>query len=202
MSPALAPAFRLAVEANRSGDPEGAQALCEQARSLHSSTSGEAQISSCWATSPSPRAEARRRSTCCGTSARLAGECGFRWWRHHALGALAEYALKLGRPEEARAPAGEALAGSFSIGDQQGVVYSLALLRLGRDGSRGQRGRGGCGDRSRPSPTARRIGQWEGEREKYAAAIVTERPDFERGRSEGRRLSLDEAVEYALDSID
>jgi hypothetical protein len=42
------------------------------------------------------------------------------------------------------------------------------------------------------------IGQWERFREEQAAGVVSDSPEFERGRSAGRLLSLDEAVEYAL----
>jgi hypothetical protein len=46
------------------------------------------------------------------------------------------------------------------------------------------------------------LGMWEHDREEYAAAVlVHEGPEFEAARATGKRLSLDEAVEYAL-SVD
>jgi hypothetical protein len=43
------------------------------------------------------------------------------------------------------------------------------------------------------------IGQWEaGERDRWVDRIVCADPEFEQGLVDGRRLSLDEAVEYAL----
>jgi hypothetical protein len=44
-----------------------------------------------------------------------------------------------------------------------------------------------------------RIGQWEAERGDYEDRILTARgPELEAGRSEGRRMTLEEAVAYAL----
>ena len=43
------------------------------------------------------------------------------------------------------------------------------------------------------------IGQWENEQEEYAGYVFTAAgPEFERRRADGRAMSLDEAVEYAL----
>ena len=44
-----------------------------------------------------------------------------------------------------------------------------------------------------------RIGQWENERDEYAGHVfAVAGPEFERARADGRAMSLDEAVEYAL----
>jgi len=42
------------------------------------------------------------------------------------------------------------------------------------------------------------IGQWELEREEYAAKVVLESDVFEGGRQRGRRLSFPEAIDEAL----
>ncbi len=43
------------------------------------------------------------------------------------------------------------------------------------------------------------VGQWEDERAAYEAAVkAAEGPDFQTGRDHGRRLTLGEAVDYAL----
>ena len=43
------------------------------------------------------------------------------------------------------------------------------------------------------------VGQWEAEREEFATAVLEAAgPDFDRGRTAGRALTLDEVVEYAL----
>ena len=46
------------------------------------------------------------------------------------------------------------------------------------------------------------LGAWYGERARFSEPLLTyEGPEFERGREEGRRLSLDEAVAAALEPI-
>jgi hypothetical protein len=43
------------------------------------------------------------------------------------------------------------------------------------------------------------VGQWEGERELYADAVLAHAgDDFERGRAQGTGLSLDDAVRVAF----
>jgi hypothetical protein len=42
------------------------------------------------------------------------------------------------------------------------------------------------------------VGYWEADRDELARRVVRDDPTFERGREEGRRLSLDQAVAYAL----
>ena len=43
------------------------------------------------------------------------------------------------------------------------------------------------------------IGQWEDEREDYAAPVLAhDGPEFARGRERGRGLSLEEATAFAL----
>ena len=43
------------------------------------------------------------------------------------------------------------------------------------------------------------IGQWEAEREAYAAPVLAHAgPEFERGREEGRRLSFEDGIARAL----
>ena len=47
------------------------------------------------------------------------------------------------------------------------------------------------------------VGQWEDERESYAEPVLAHvGPAFDAGRSEGLRMPIDQAVEYALASVD
>ncbi len=47
------------------------------------------------------------------------------------------------------------------------------------------------------------IGTWEQQRDELAAPVLAvSGAEFERGRVAGRRLTLDEAVEYALATLD
>jgi hypothetical protein len=56
---------------------------------------------------------------------------------------------------------------------------------------------GGGGSSGRPR-AGRPVGHWEHERDTYEARIVTDTPEFERGRERGRRLSLEQAIDEAL----
>lgn len=58
-----------------------------------------------------------------------------------------------------------------------------------------RRGLGGIEAEEARSPA----GQWAGVRAEYADALLSVAgPEFESGRAEGRRLTLVEAIEYAL----
>jgi predicted ATPase len=132
-------------------------------------------------------------------SAAMARDLGFAWWEAQMVYSLCEWTLELGRAEDAERFGREALELSARIGERQLAVYLLALLaRLA--GRRGQSERAGVlwgaveAEERRGS-----VGQWERERESYAAAILDEPgPDFEGGRMRGRTLTLDEAVEAAV----
>ena len=135
-------------------------------------------------------------------SAALCGETGFRWLQ--AGGAsrdLAERTQQLGRYEDAARWAREALAVGHQIGDRQWLVYSFAVLAraAAERGDQSHAGRlwGALEREEERGP----VGQWEreGERSGYAEAVLARTGvAFERSREEGRRLSLDEAVELAL----
>jgi hypothetical protein len=82
------------------------------------------------------------------------------------------------------------------VGERQCVVYSLALLARtaaeGGDPARAGRFWGALEREEERGP----VGQWEAEREQYAVAVLARAgPEFERGLEEGRRLSLDAAVD-------
>jgi hypothetical protein len=107
-----------------------------------------------------------------------------------------------GRADEAETCACEACAISEELGDRLRVVRGLArLARLAAE--RGDPERAGllwgaveADEEHGP------IGAWENERERYAQVVLgAAGPDFDRGREEGGRQALDEAVSAAL-SVD
>jgi predicted ATPase len=194
--------FRLAVEANRQGDRSRARALCDESLSLHRSMSGEAQVLSLLGDIAFAEGKGGEALRLLRESARLAGEAGFRWWRNHALATLAEYALRIGKPDDARGAAREALADSQSIGDRQGMIYGIALLawvavEKGREEEAGRLWGAIQADVERAP-----VGQWESERDEYAERVVASSASFERGRADGQRLTLSQAVEEGLVAID
>jgi tetratricopeptide (TPR) repeat protein len=132
-------------------------------------------------------------------SAVLCEEVGFTWMQANATLDVADLSHELGRRAVARERGEEALRLSRDLHDRQFIVYGLALLARFAAAA-GEVMRAGCLWGSIEAEESRApVGQWEHEREEYAAAIVVDGdPEFEAARADGRRLSLDEAVEFAL----
>jgi predicted ATPase/class 3 adenylate cyclase len=136
--------------------------------------------------------------------AELAGEEGFSWWRARALRTMVDCTLELGRSDDARHWLAESLEHTAKLGDRRGIVLTLArLARIEAD--RGDLHRAGAlwgaveAEESRAD-----LGAWAQLRADLAAPVLAheEAAAFARGRLEGRRLSLDEAVELALAAVD
>jgi predicted ATPase/class 3 adenylate cyclase len=133
-------------------------------------------------------------------SAALAADVGHTWWRAWTLTTLTEQAVLAERWDDAARWGQEALTDSHSIRERQLLVYLLALLAR-TAAATGRTERAGVLWGAVETEEARGpVGQWEGERAKYAKAMLAAAgPEFDRGRAAGRALSLDEAVEYALE---
>jgi tetratricopeptide (TPR) repeat protein len=133
------------------------------------------------------------------TSAATAAETGFLWWQVGMLYNLCEWSLELGRPGAAERFGREALELADRIADRQHSVYLLALLaRIAAQDGRLERA-GLLWGAVEAEERRGSIGQWEAEREAYAAPMQAHSgPDFGRGLDEGHRLALGEAVVLAL----
>jgi predicted ATPase len=132
-------------------------------------------------------------------SATLARETGFAWWEVGSLYTLCEWALEAERREDAERTGREALALAGRIGENMHAVYLLALLaRIAAQDGRLERA-GVLWGVIEAEEGRRVVGQWEAERDAYAAPVLAHAgADFERGREEGRRLSFEEGIERAL----
>jgi predicted ATPase len=195
---------RLGYAAIAAGDNELARARIEEALEILRRTGGPNRKDE--AIAIGTLADAEWRSGNADTafelgmeSAQVAGEIGFRWWQVGSLAALCEWSLELGKSSEAEAYGRDALGLALEIGDRMHAVYLLALLaRVSADDGRLERAGllwGALESEEERGP----VGQWEAERHVYAARVLAVAgPDFERGRAEGRRLSLEEGVSYAL----
>lgn len=133
-------------------------------------------------------------------SAGIAHETGFTWWATNMLGLAAECALTLGRVAEAEEHARASLALGHGINYRLHRVWALALLaRIAT--IRADTGRAGRPWGAMEAEEVRGLlpTSWDEERERYAESVFADAgADFEDARAVGRRLSLDEAVEYAL----
>jgi hypothetical protein len=121
----------------------------------------------------------------------------------HQVYHRSEWSLALGRTSEAEAYGRDALRIAFAIQDRQLIVYLLAIL-AGTAAAHGQVEKAGAlwgaveAEERRGS-----VGQWEAEREAYAARVLDhENEAFATGRVKGRRMTLSDAVDYALAEID
>jgi predicted ATPase len=124
---------------------------------------------------------------------------GFTWMQANTAMAIAGLADELGRTELAWQRAPEALRLCRECDDRQLTLYALALLaRLEAKAGRIDRA-GRLWGAIETEESRGPVGYWESERDdELASTIETPSPEFELGRSAGRSLSLDEAVEYAL----
>jgi tetratricopeptide (TPR) repeat protein len=120
------------------------------------------------------------------------------WILVNALQNSAELLHELGDARRADERARESLRLAHELVDRQSVAFSLTLLAQLATASGGVE-RAGCLWGAVEAEAERApIGLWERGRDRHAAQIVRDDPAFERGRAEGHRLSLDDAVEYAL----
>ena len=112
---------------------------------------------------------------------------------------LSEVSLELGHIDDANQQAKTGLELSAQIGDRYANVHLLAALAHIAT-KRGQPHRAGrLWGAIEAEETRSPIGAWEQDRDTYATAILAQPSlEFEHGRSEGRLLSLDDAITDAL----
>ncbi len=132
-------------------------------------------------------------------SAAIAREVGFPWWEAASLFNLCEWSLEVGRPIEAELYGREALEIAARIGDRMHAAYLLALLaRVAAEAGQAERA-GVLWGALEAEERRGRIGQWDDERETYAAPVLAHAgPAFEQAREAGSRLTLEEAVSRLL----
>jgi predicted ATPase len=132
-------------------------------------------------------------------SATLCEQIGFTWIQAAALLDIAELSYDLGRPEVAEARGREGLRLARELVDRSSSINALGLLArfAAEDGDVERAGRlwGAIEAEVARGP----VGLWQHEEEQLTEAVLARADErFETGRSDGRSLSLDEAVEYAL----
>jgi predicted ATPase len=193
---------RLAVEAHRTGDHERARALSDESLETHrrlGSRSGEALAVGLLSDLEWAEGHHRKALELARRSAALAGEVGFVWWQVHYLYQACEWSLDLGRIDEGDEVGRDALRLAHEVRDRMLSIFLLALLaRAAAEQDRLERAGvlWGAVEREERQGT---VGQWESEREDYAAHVLAhEGPEFEHGREQGRQLPFDEAIQLAL----
>ena len=193
---------RLGISAMWRGDLKQARELVEASDEIHRRTGdvwGRAQTVGTLGAIARDEGDERSALELVHQSVLLAREAGVPWWEGGALAELACLALQDGRLDEGEAHARESLAILDRLRDRPGRIFGIGLLaRVAAErGLREPAGLmwGAIEDEDAVAP----LGGWRRHREACAARLRgIAGPDFERGRAEGRALTLDEAVALAL----
>jgi predicted ATPase len=136
-------------------------------------------------------------------AAAVAEGVGFTWWRGVTLFAASEWLIAAGDTDAAKPELHEGLAALASVPDLVNVPMALVVCAAvaAADGDAARAGTlwgaGEAAGEREPRPTTAQAFH------EYAPYVEPARgADFDRGRTRGRALSLDEAVQYALSGLD
>ena len=146
-------------------------------------------------------------------AARLAGEVGARFEQAHCLGELCERAFESGRTSDTEAWGRRSLALCQTVGDRQTQLFVLTLLARTalQNGCTRQAGvlwgAVEAGQNQAPpgwwtrTSDSHRYTRYS--RARYIGPLLSERgPEFEQGRQEGHRLSLDDTISAATSAAE
>jgi tetratricopeptide (TPR) repeat protein len=126
---------------------------------------------------------------------------GWAWGEPNRLINAAEFSVVLDRLHEAETYGRQALELSRSIGDRIAMTYELAVLALAARAGGHDKRAGRLWGAIEAEEARTFLGQWPAHREDYATRILLPHsPQLEQGREQGQRLTLDEAVAYALEA--
>jgi tetratricopeptide (TPR) repeat protein len=135
-------------------------------------------------------------------SAELAEQVDFAWWRAGVLLSLAEHGAELEWLGAAERWAQQGVEIGRSIRGRLLLVEGLAVL-AGIARRRGALARAGLLWGAVEAEEVRApLGAWDGYRAEFAAGVVCLDESFAAGRAEGRKLTLDAAIEHALGAIE
>jgi tetratricopeptide (TPR) repeat protein len=192
---------RLAGSANRNADYGKARMLIEESRSMAGPSADRRLQSEILHTLGHIEWQAGNHEAALDAlrrSAEIAHEVGFTWLEAGSILALAEFSLELGRIDAAERWASEGLSVSHSIGDNQWTVYGLSILAWSAALREDARKAGFLWGAIEAEESRAYHGAWVAERHVYEAHVMKRiGAEFDEGRREGRRLSLDQAVERA-----
>jgi predicted ATPase/class 3 adenylate cyclase len=188
------------------GDLERARELVESSDEIHRRTGnvwGRAQTTGTLGAIARDTGDERRALGLVRESAALAHEAAVPWWESGALAELACLCLNAGLVDEGEARARESLLIAERLRDRPGSIFCVGILaRVAAERGEPERaGRlwGAVEDEQSEAP----LGGWRRHRESCEARIrELAGPAFERGRADGRRLTLDDAVSIALERDD
>ena len=191
---------RLASSAVQRGDMESVRVYAEESlaafRHVGGYAKGEAQALTSLAEVRQADGDLEGALELLQEARRLATTSGFRWWQAGASARIAAVLLHLDRLDDARANATQALSLSSTMRDRSAIAYELGLLaeisRCSNDSLRAGTLFGAVEAEDARAP----LGSWLHGRVRFQPGASD--PALEQGLDEGRRLSLDEALAFAL----
>jgi predicted ATPase/class 3 adenylate cyclase len=194
---------RLGISAMIRGDLRRARELVAESHAIHERTGdvwGRAQTTGTLGSIARDEGDELSALDLIRQSAELAREAEVVWWESGALAELACLSLNAGLLDEGEARAREALAISEQLRDRPGRIFGVGILaRVAAERRQGERaGRlwGAVEDEQVGAP----LGGWLRHRQECKSRIhELAGPEFDRGCSEGRTLTLDDAVSIALE---
>jgi tetratricopeptide (TPR) repeat protein len=192
---------RLAHTAVRRGELTRARALAEESRAGFRRVGhrrGEAYVT--WNLAEIARAEGDLEGALelLHESRRASEETGFRWWLAGMLANIGAVSLELGRVDDARRNAREALALSRVMDDRKALVYELGLLAEACARGGDSRLAGTLWGAAEVESERTWTGRWLHGTVEPERVLAHADDAFELGRAEGRQLDLDTAVAIAL----
>ena len=191
---------RLSNTAMRRGDRDRARELAEKSLEGHRRAGpfpkGEAQALTSLAWVAQQEGDLERALELLREARTQAAVAGFRWWEAGTLANIGAVSMQLGRIDDARSSTAEALAISRTMHDRRGILYELRLL-IEIAAARGDMRlactlSGAVETEAARAPVGRWVHSWA--REPADPTVLDDE-----ALEEGRRLSLDDAEDLALD---
>jgi predicted ATPase len=132
-------------------------------------------------------------------SRRVAAQTGFRWWVAGMHANIAALSLELGRVDDARRHTREALVLSRAIGDRKALVYEIGLLAEVSAKAGQSRHAGTLWGAAEAENDRMWAGRWLHGTVEPEHVLTYADEEFERGRSVGREISLEDAIALAFE---
>jgi predicted ATPase/class 3 adenylate cyclase len=194
---------RLADVAVRRGDLARGRALAEESLEGFQQIGfrkGEAWVA--WTLAAISRAEGNLEGALelLHDAGRIAEETHFRWWLSGVLAQIGAVSLELDRIEQARESAQKALRLSRAMNDRKALVYELALLAEIGARAGDSRHAGTLWGAAEVESERTWAGRWLHGTVEPERVLAYADEEFERGRSVGRELALEDAIALALES--
>jgi predicted ATPase/DNA-binding SARP family transcriptional activator len=198
---------RLGISAMWKGDLERARALVEESQAIHERGDnpwerifGVAQTVGTLGAIARDAGEQQHAAELIEQSAAMGREVGVPWWESGMLAELACLSLQAGRVDDSETSARQSLALAEQIRDRAGRVFGVGLLATVAAQRRQLERAGALWGAIEHEDAVAPLGGWR--RHRQACEVLIRKaagPEFERGRAEGRALTLDDVVALALE---